>query len=205
MFFKPSKKIAKGAAPLLLDVAPTPGLFAGTEVATRYAWTKVEELRPGDTVLTAQNGEQEITAFERGSLDVSAHVAAAGQWPLLIPEGVLGNEKPLTVSPGMRVVFEQDAAVELFDAPCVSVRAEALVGFRGVARARVDGPLNHVTLTFDAPQTLVAQGGMFFDVPDRDGVHSFLPLDDRQSRILLRKLAESDRHPSPRASGTAWI
>jgi hypothetical protein len=205
MFFKSNKKMATGAAPLLLDVAPTPGFFAGTQVATRYAWTNVEELSVGDTVLTAQNGEQDIAAIERGTLDVSAHVAAAAQWPLMIPEGALGNEMPLVASPGMRVVIEDDAIVALFDAPCVSVRAETLVGFRGIARARVDGPLPHVTLIFDAPQTLVAQGGMFFDLPDRDGVKTFLPLDDRQSRILLRKLADRDRQPNPKPSSAVWI
>lgn len=205
MFFRSNKKMTKGAEPLVLNVAPTPGFFAGTEVATRYAWTKVEDLQVGDTVLTAENGEQEIVGLERGSLSVSAHAAAAGQWPLLIPEGALGNERPMMVSPGMRVVIEDEATGSLFDLPCVSVRAENLVGYRGIARARVARALAHVTLLFDNPQTLVAQGGMFFDVPDAKGVQNFLPLNDRQSRLLIRHMSEADRKEREQPGNANWI
>ena len=205
MFFKSNRKASKAVAPLVLNVAPAPGFFAGTEVATRYAWTKVEELKVGDAVLTAENGEQDIVGIERGELSVSAHAAAAGQWPLLVPEGAMGNEKAMMLSPGMRVVIENDAAGALFGHGCVSVRAEALIGYRGIARARVAGPMAHITLVFDAPQTVVAEGGLFFDVPDERGVNNFLPLDDRQSRLLMRNMTEADRKQRGRKIKAGWI
>ncbi|WP_298293227.1 Hint domain-containing protein [uncultured Litoreibacter sp.] len=205
MFFKSKAKAAKAAAPLVLNVAPAPGFFAGTEVATRYAWTKVEDLKVGDTVLTAQNGEQDIVRIETGELNVSAHAAAAGQWPLLVPEGALGNEKAMMVSPGMRVVIEDDAAEALFGQSCVAVQAEALIGYNGIARARVSGPMAHVTLVFADPQCVVAGGGLFFDLPDARGVSNFLPLDERQSRQLVSRMSNAERKqrgPTPKA---AWI
>lgn len=205
MFFKSNRKIKEGSAPLVLNVAPAPGFFAGTEVATRYEWSKVEDLQVGDMVLTAENGEQMIMGIERGSLTVAAHAAAAAQWPLLVPEGALGNEKALMLSPGMRVVIEDEAAGELFGHSCVSVRAETLIGYRGIARARVGKTLEHVTLTFDKPQTIVAEGGLFFDVPDASGVNNFLPLDDRQSRLLLRQMASADRAQRGRKIASGWI
>ncbi|MEM9585009.1 MAG: Hint domain-containing protein [Pseudomonadota bacterium] len=205
MFFKSNRKMKQDAAPLVLNVAPVPGFFAGTEVATRYAWTKVEELSVGDTVLTAENGEQMIMGIERGSLTVASHAAAAGQWPLLVPEGALGNEKALMLSPGMRIVIEDEVAGALFGQPCVSVRAETLIGYRGIARARVGKTLEHVTLVFDKPQTVVAEGGLFFDVPDAKGVNNFLPLNDRQSRLLLRQLSHADREQRTRKVASGWI
>ncbi len=205
MFFKSNRKLVKGAAPLVLDVAPTPGFFAGTQVPTRYAWTEVEALRAGDHVLTAENGEQEILAVETGTLTVSSHAAAAAQWPLLVPEAALGNAKPMMVSPGMRLVVEDEVASTLFGQPCVSARAESLIGYRGIARARVARPLGHVTLRFHAPQTIATQGGLFFDVADAQGVHNFLPLDDRQARLLVRHLAQSDEAERSRVVSAGWI
>ena len=192
MFFKPNRKIAKGASPLLLNVAPEPGFFAGTRIATRYAWTAVEDLQVGDIVLTAENGEQAITAIEHGELSVSAHAAAAAHWPLLVPEGVLGNDTSLMVSPATRLVIEHKNAATLFGQPRVSVRAESLIGYRGIARARIGKSLSHVTLHFDGPQTLVAHGSLFFDVPCANRVHSFMPLDARQARLLLHQMGEAD-------------
>ena len=205
MFFKSHRKMKAGAEPLVLNVAPAPGFFAGTEVATPYAWTKVEELRVGDTVLTAENGEQEIIGLEIGELSVSSHAAAAMQWPLLVPERALGNESTAMLSPAMRVVIEDEAAGALFGHGCVSVRAEALVGYRGIARAQVARPLQHVTLMFAEPQTVTAQGGMFFDLPDQNGVQNFLPLDDRQARLLMRQLSETDRKQRGGKPASTWI
>lgn len=205
MFFKSNRKIKAGAKPLLLNVAPAPGFFAGTEVATPFAWTKIEELRVGDTVLTAENGEQEIIGIEHGELRVASHAAAAGQWPLMVPERALGNESAVMLSPSMRVVIEDEAAGALFGHSCVSVRAEALVGYRGIARARVARVMQHVALAFDAPQTITAQGGMFFDLPDHKGVHNFLPIDDRQSRLLVRQMGEADRNQRSQAPATALL
>lgn len=192
MFFKPNRKITKGASPLVLNVAPAPGFFAGTRIATRYAWTAVEDLQVGDIVLTAENGEQSISGIEHGELSVSSHAAAAAHWPLLVPEAVLGNDAPLMVSPATRLVIEHEQAAELFGQPRVSVRGESLIGYRGIARARVGKSLSHVTLHFEEPQTLVAHGSLFFDVPCANRVHSFMPLDARQARLLLHHMGEAD-------------
>ncbi len=206
MFFKPNRKMTKGASPLVLNVAPAPGFFAGTRIATRYAWTAVEDLQVGDTVLTAENGEQPIADLERGELSVSSHAAAAAHWPLMVPDAVLGNDAPLLISPATRLVIEHEQASELFGQPRVSVRGESLIGFRGIARARIGTSLPHVTLHFDTPQTLVAHGNLFFDVPCTNRIHSFMPLDARQARLLLHHMGEDDSirrasAPSPDSPG----
>ena len=192
MFFKPNRKITNGASPLLLNVAPAPGLFAGTRIATRYAWTAVEELSEGDIVLTAEHGEQPIIAVEHGILRVNAHAAAAAHWPLLVPEGALGNEAPLMVSPATSLVIEHEEAASLFGQPRVSLRGESLIGYRGIARARVGDALPHVKLRFETPQVLMTQGNLFLDMPCAKNTHSYMALDARQARVLLHHMGAAD-------------
>lgn len=205
MFFKSNRKARTNQAPLVLNIAPAAGLYAGTMIGTPYRWAPVEELQVGDEVLTAENGKQKITGIERGVLSVASAKAAAGQWPLLVPEGALGNEAPILVAPTMRLVIEDEAAAVLFGESCVSVRADALIGYKGIARARMNQPFGHVTLTFDAPQTVVSQGGVFFDVADMAGSRCFPVLDDRQSRLLVRHMGESDRKRRKRKISPSWI
>lgn len=204
MFFKSSRKAAK-AAPLMLTTAPSAGIFAGTKLATRHRWASVEKLQVGDTVLTAENGEQEITSIETRELDLGAAKANAGQWPLLVPEGAIGNEHAMLVSPDMRLVIEDEAAGVLFGEACVGVRAECLIGYRGIARARVKGELAHVTLGFADAQTLVVEGGVFMDLPSPRGTQRFTPLNDRQARLLMRSMGEADRKQRARPVSVGWI
>lgn len=205
MFFKSNRKARTSIEPLVLNIAPASGLFVGTMIGTPYRWAPVEELQVGDDVLTAENGKQTIIGIERGELSVASAKAAAGQWPLLVPEGALGNEQALLVAPTMRLVIEDEAAGMLFGENCVSVKADALIGFKGIARARVHHALEHVTLVFDGPQTVVAPGGVFFDTPDMRGTHAFPTLGDRQARLLVRHMGESDRKRRSRKISPAWI
>lgn len=205
MFFKSNRKARTEIEPLVLNIAPASGLFAGTLVGTPHRWAPVEELQVGDVVLTAENDKQTIIGIERGELSVASAKAAAGQWPLLVPEGALGNEQALLIAPTMRIVIEDPAAGMLFGENCVSVKADALIGYKGIARARVNQPLEHVTLVFDTPQTLVGPGGMFYDLPDMNGVLSFPALDARQARLLVRHMGESDRKRRTRKITPSWI
>ncbi|EPX81061.1 hypothetical protein thalar_00507 [Litoreibacter arenae DSM 19593] len=204
MFFKSSRKTTN-IEPLVLSIAPSAGIFAGTKIATRHRWTPVEQLSVGDKVLTAENGEQVITQLEVSTLSLTSARANAGQWPLLVPEGAIGNEHAMLVSPDTRLVIEHDAAGVLFGEACVTVRAETLIGYRGIARARVKGELTHVTIRFEDAQTLVVEGGVFIDIPAPNGLQRFTPLNDRQSRLLVRNMGEADRKSRARPVAAGWI
>jgi hypothetical protein len=204
MFFKSSRKASK-VEPLVLTTAPSAGIFAGTKIATRHRWASVEELSVGDKVLTAEGGEQEITDIEVRELSLASAKSAAGQWPLLVPEGAIGNDHAMLVSPDTRLVIEDEAAGVLFGEACVTVRAENLIGYRGISRARVNGDLTHVTIRFEDAQTLVVEGGVFLDIPAPNGLHRFTPLNDRQSRLLVRNMGETDRKIRARPVAAGWI
>ncbi|MCY4179292.1 MAG: hypothetical protein OXD48_03260 [Litoreibacter sp.] len=106
----------------------------------------------------------------------------------------------------MRIVIEDRTAGRLFGHSQVSVRAETLIGYRGIARAQVANKLAHVTLSFDAPQIVTAQGGLQFDIADGAQVHSVMPLSDRQARQLIREMMSGRRVRRATASrGLAWI
>ncbi|GFE65447.1 Hint domain-containing protein [Litoreibacter roseus] len=205
MFFKGSKKAAPAALPLRLDRAPSPGFFAGLRIGTRYAWTDVLALSEGDAVLTAQDGEQEITDVRQGIFSVSHTAAAARHWPIEIPAEAFGNEEVAMLAPSTRIVVSGEIAIMLFDTPQVSIRADDLVGFRGIKRARWANGLRHVTLCFQKPHTLIAEGGLFIDLPGRGGVFQATPLDGRQSRLLLRHLNEAPKAVRPAKPEISWI
>ena len=181
------------AAPLVLTTAPKTGLFKGTRVGTPDKWALVEDLKPGDMVLTAEQGMQEITGIKRGELSVHKTLAAARQWPLHVPEGALGDNAAMLISPHMRLVVDDEAAGLLFGERCVSVRAEALIGYRGIARASDANALSHVLLEFEQSVTLVLEGGGVLDMAGPTGTYRFTPLSDRQSRLLIRHMGETDR------------
>lgn len=204
MFFKSSRKTSN-VEPLVLTTAPSAGIFAGTKIATRNRWVPVEELEVGDMVLTAENGEQEVIDIEVRDLSLVSAKAAAGQWPLLVPEGAIGNDHAMLVAPDARLVIEDEAAGVLFGEACVSVRAENLIGYRGISRARVKGDLTHVTIGFEDAQTLVVEGGVFLDISAANGVQRFTPLNDRQSRLLMRNMGEADRKERARPMAAGWI
>lgn len=192
MLFRTSKKPAK-LEPLLLTTAPPAGIFSGVELPTEEAWVPVEKLSEGDELLTAMNGSHELFRCEIRRLDVKSSSAAAGQWPIVIPEGALGNSEMVLVAPGQRIIFEMPVVAELFETPCVSVKAENLIGYKGIVRARHANGLTHVRIGFETPQTLRTNVGLFFDMPCPRGRHAFMPLTDRQARVLLRRLDEADR------------
>jgi hypothetical protein len=205
MLSKTNRTGEKRVAPLMLATPATQGIFAGTKIATRTDWTPIEQLNVGDFVLTAEHGEQLITAMDVSVLDVSSNKPMANQWPIHVPEGVLGNSKPLILAPGMHLVLEDEAAGLLFGHSCVSLKAEDLIGYRGIARARISQPMTHFTLEFSHGVSLVVEGGVFFDMPSPHGARRFEALDARQARLLVRHMGEEDHTHRSRKVASGWI
>ena len=205
MFFKQNRSRRVKSAPLVLDRAPSVGLFDGTMIGCPNRWAPVESLRVGDEVLTANGGPQRIAAIDNGTLKVSAAKAVAGQWPLMIPEGAIFNDSAMLVAPDTRLVLESEIASEMFGHACVSVAAKSLIGFRGIARARTHKRLHHVTLRLETPQTLVGQGNVFFDLPGATGSYLFPKLSDKQARLLTRYMGEDQKPIRSGALSPAWI
>lgn len=175
----------------------------GTRVATRYSWTPVEDLSPGDAVLTAQDGEQVIRSIHVGALSLTNQRSASKKWPVQVPRHVLGNQCELVLAHNMWLIVEHPACQQLFDQPCVTVQAEHLIGFGGISRVYLSHALGHRTLEFDVPVSLTVENATFLDIPKRGVARRFLELDERQTRRLVRRMTDASVHgrAEPAAAG----
>ena len=156
---------AQNRAPNWVAWEPTPeppaerratGLYDGTLIATVSGWRRVENLRPGDQVLTLDCGPVRLLA--RVEVTVPERAASPDQWPRLVPAGVLGNRGPMRLQPDQGVLVESACAEALCGDRFALLPVRALDGFRGIA------PLPHPPqarvwqLRFAESQVLCVEG-----------------------------------------------
>lgn len=205
MLFKTMRTGENRIAPLMLSTPATTGIFEGTKIATRNSWTPIEQLGVGDFVLTAEHGEQVITAIDAFELDASSNKPMAKQWPVHVPENVLGNSSPMILSPDIHLVLKDEAAEMLFGHAYVSIKAEDLIGHRGIARARMAQPMTYYSIQFSHGVSLLVEGGVFFDMPSPRGARRFEPLNAKQARLLVRNMGRTKYTQRQPAVASGWI
>ncbi|MFN3643354.1 MAG: Hint domain-containing protein [Gemmobacter sp.] len=173
------------------------GLAPGTPIATPGGWKSVEALRPGDRVLTVDDGPVPIRAIQpsgeggdpagwprahwpRAHWPIahwpSAHWPRA-HWPLAVPAGALGNRWPVTLLPDQPVLVEAEAADALFDDPFALVPARALVGWRRIAPVPPSRGLRPIALAFDAAQVIYAGSALLLHCAGAGSPPPLLPED----------------------------
>ncbi len=196
MFFQLKKRapVAKTTRrePTRAETANKVVFYAGTKIATDQGWQAVEDLEEGQRVRTADNQEKEITDLGHEALKFSASREAVRDWPIIVPAGAIGNKERVVVSPDLRVVIENPAMRGKGASSRVSVRAETLIGFRGIARAPLYADLKQVEVGFGQATTLVMEGGVMLDMPGMSGEQAVPPLNDRQSRVIMHSLRRAD-------------
>jgi Hint domain len=129
-----------------------PCFVEGTRIATPSGPRAVEALRPGDLVLTLDNGSQPVRWA--GSVMAKGSGATA---PVLIPAGTFGPHAEVRLSPQHRVCLAGWAVEMTTGATEVLVRARHLV-VAGVAECRDPGRVRYVHLMFDAHEIISANG-----------------------------------------------
>lgn len=112
----------------------------------------VEDLRPGDRVLTRDNGVQEVRWV--GTQTMRAEGAFA---PVVIAEGALNNHRPLTVSPNHRFfIYQRIDAVKPGQRELL-VKAGLLIN--GTTVTQVPGGfVEYVQVLFDRHEIIYAEG-----------------------------------------------
>jgi hypothetical protein len=125
---------------------------AGTRIATADGPRPVEALRRGDLVVTRDHGLQKLRwAGQR-------RVAALGSLaPVRFEAGVLGNTRPLLVSPQHRMLITGPEAVLLFGESEVLASAKHLTN-GGTIRQVPGGEVHYVHLLFDRHEIIYAEG-----------------------------------------------
>jgi hypothetical protein len=137
-----------------------PCFTPGTVVATPRGEVPVEYLRPGDKVVTRDNGLQEIRwcgAIELCQFDMHANPHLR---PILIRQGSLGNglpERDILVSPNHRVLVANERTSLYFDEHEVLVAAKHLVGAKGISQIDSAGT-TYLHFMFDRHQVVLSNG-----------------------------------------------
>ena len=125
---------------------------AGTRILTDQGPRPVEDLRPGDLVVTRDNGLQPLRWT--GRREVVGHGDFA---PIRFEAGVLGNSAPLMVSPQHRMLHRSTAATLYFDTPEVLLSAKHLVNGRTITRVTCP-QVTYLHLLFDRHEIIFAEG-----------------------------------------------
>lgn len=166
-----NERIALPMAPLLqrhtytlIAVDPTPGpirladivagAFArGTLIALADGrQVPVEDLALGDAVITRDHGAQPLRW--KGTVSLRAEGVFA---PITVQPGVMGNLRPLTVSPYHRLFLYRRAARDIAGASGLLVQARHLVDDSAILR-REGGVVEYFSLVFDAHEVIYAEG-----------------------------------------------
>lgn len=135
-----------------VNASSIPCFVSGTLIATPEGECAAETLRPGDMVLTKDEGAQPLRWI--GTRKVKAEGKFA---PIHIRANTFGTHRDLLVSPLHRVLIRDGLAELLFGEPEVLVAARDLVNDRTVVR-RPGGTVNYVHLLFDQHQVVFSEG-----------------------------------------------
>jgi Ca2+-binding RTX toxin-like protein len=137
-----------------------PCFTPGTLIATPKGEMPVESLRPGDKVVTRDNGIQEIRwvgekPLTGQDLRLNSHLQ-----PVFIKRGALGNglpEQDMMVSPNHRLLVANDRTQLYFDEHEVLVAAKHLVGTKGVHAVEAIG-VTYIHFMFDRHEVVLSNG-----------------------------------------------
>ena len=143
-----------------IDTNFVPCFTPGTMIATKRGLRPVEDLRPGDRVITRDNGLQELLWV--GQRDVPRHwlTAKPDLHPILIRAGSLGTASPdrdTMVSPNHRMLMIDERAQLIWDEREVLIAAKHLTYLPGVKRAQVD-QVTYTHVMFRHHQVILANG-----------------------------------------------
>jgi hypothetical protein len=138
--------------PLFVDQLGPPCFTPGAMILTPVGERPVEELRPGDLVMTKDRGAQPVL------WSGARTVAARGDFaPVLIRAGALGNRRDLLVSPQHRMVVRGWQAELHAGQPEMLVAAAHLVNGRTVVRAPRE-EVTYLHILLDRHEIVFAEG-----------------------------------------------
>ncbi|MBW7921219.1 MAG: Hint domain-containing protein [Rubellimicrobium sp.] len=141
------------AGTMRLAEAASSSFLRGTRITLATgAQVAVEDLRPGDRILTRDSGPRPLRWIGQTTLRATGAFA-----PVLIRKGALNNENDLTLSPDHRVfIWQREDRIG-------AGRAEVLVKVRNLVNGRdvvqLDGGfVDYFQLLFDAHHIIYAEG-----------------------------------------------
>jgi hypothetical protein len=141
--------------------ADPPCFTLGTLIDTPNGPRPVEELQPGDMVLTRDNGPQPLRWVGRVDLGADHLARHPEHHPVEIAAGALSPGLPtrdLSLSPQHRVLLSGWKAELMFAEDEVLVPATALRNDRGIRTRTVEGGVTYLHLLLDRHEIIFAEG-----------------------------------------------
>jgi hypothetical protein len=135
-----------------VTINTVPCFVAGTRIMTPKGEVPVEDLCPGDLVLTHDDGPQPVRWTGRRLVPATGAFA-----PVRIKAGAFGPHGELTISPQHRVMIGDSRAELLFGEAEVLVAAKDLVNDHSV-RIVEGGMVDYVHILFDKHQVVYSEG-----------------------------------------------
>ena len=135
-----------------VTVNSVPCFVAGTRILTPSGEVAIETLRPGDLVMTQDDGPQPLRWIGRREVAATGDLA-----PICIEAGTFGPHGRLLVSPQHRILICNNLAELLFGEAEVLVAAKDMINDSTV-RVRRGGMVDYVHLLFDRHQVVFAEG-----------------------------------------------
>lgn len=130
----------------------------GTRIMTDQGPRAVEDLRPGDQLLTRDNGHQPLRLNLESRLTAETLRQFPERAPIRIAAGTLGDHGTLEVSPEHRMLVTGWRANALFEAPEVLAAARDLVDGERVVRTAPTADVTYHHLLLDAHELVLAEG-----------------------------------------------
>jgi Ca2+-binding RTX toxin-like protein len=198
----------EGVAPTQVDTIPElfaigiPCFTPGAMIITADGERPVEDIRPGDMVLTADNGFQPVRWVGRRTLGAQELAENPNLKPVVIRKGAFGNARKMIVSPQHGFVMKTDTGERL-------IRAKHAADLFGGQIARLDKDCEDVTyvhIMFEQHEIVFAEGALteaFYPGPqalksiDRAAMAELLTLFPELAHVAYGEDGCADRYGPP--------
>lgn len=174
------------------DLGP-PCFTPGTLIDTPDGPRLIEDLQPGDLIITADHGPQPLLWVGRTTVQAQGKLA-----PIRFAAGVLGLDQPLTVSPQHRMLVADWRAPYLFGHSEVLIAAHCLVNGDSVIRVECD-EITYVHLLFARHEIVTSNGAKSESYYPGHAVSQA----DRGTQAEVLRLFPELRAPDPQMPETA--
>ena len=137
-----------------------PCFTPGTLIATAKGQCLVEDLKPGDRIITRDNGFQEIAWVGAKKVPGLEMVKQPNLKPVMVKAGALGGglpERDMLLSPNHKVLLADFKAELYFEEREVFVAAKHLVGMPGIERVNVT-QTTYIHFMFDRHEVVLSDG-----------------------------------------------
>ncbi|MEQ8902695.1 MAG: choice-of-anchor L domain-containing protein [Roseovarius sp.] len=134
-------------------ITTAPCFTAGTLIDTPNGKVAIDALKPGDEVLTCDNGAQRVRWVGQ-----TERRAAGDDAPVVFDRNACGRHDALELSPNHRVLVSSPLAELYFASHQVLVKAKDLVNGRTIRRRTDGAPVHYVHLLFDRHEIIRGNG-----------------------------------------------